>query len=106
MVVMAANGTHGDRAESPPFPLPSGGRGRRRIPQPQQGQQLNPTAGIERIYTLPAGVGVGVAPFHPPLQNAQSDSGSAIPKRKACIVKLDGCRFTIGTFTAFHLLVI
>ena len=38
---------------------------------------------------------------HPPLQKLRSDSSvpssiSSIHKRKACIVRLDGCRFTIG----------
>ena len=69
--------TSGDRPESPPFPLPSG----RRHP-----------SGLERIYSCP------VSGSHAPLQNVQSDSIGYIPKRKACIVKLDGCRFTIGRY--------
>ena len=38
---------------------------------------------------------------HSPLQNRRSDSAlssslTSISKRKGCVVKLDGCRFTIG----------
>ena len=81
MVTMDA--TNGDRPESSPFPLPSG----RRHPP-----------GLEKIYSCP------VSGSHAPLQNVQSDSIGYIPKRKACIVKLDGCRFTIGRYLLYEFL--
>ncbi len=41
---------------------------------------------------------------HPPLQKLQSDSSvpsstSSGQKRKGCVVKLDGCKYTIGRST-------
>ncbi len=85
MVTMEAN-ANSDRADSPSELLAADRKG--------------PSApGLERLHSCPAGTkreAGGVRRLHPPLQNVQSDSSGYVPKRKACVVKLDGCRFTIG----------
>lgn len=57
-----------------------------------------PTGSQDDVFDPPSPAGLRA---HPPLQKLQSDSAvpssrSTVIKRKACVVKLDGYKYTIG----------